>query len=730
MSFLNPFLLFGIAAVGVPVLIHLLNKRKYQHVVWAATRFLRISVEQNQRRLRIEDLILLLLRCLLLALLAIALARPALRSVTTSGMFGQAKVIAVLVLDNSYSMSQTNGVNSRFDRARQALDQTLDALPPGSSASLILASDISDPVIPQPTYDLTLVRKAVREAQICDRGTNLFKPLSDAIATLKKQTGPRKEIYLATDGQADGFRQMGEIVTALDEVKQDIHARIFLTGEPETHNLSVSDLKMGSDIPAVNVLQPFDVEVTNWGKESADGVRVTVSVDDDAPSAQAVIEHIPAGEARSITLATKVRDDGYHTITAAIAADHVPADDKRTLALKGVAKLNVLLVDGHTGVEARESEVFFLRHAMVPVPKAQADDYLVKCTTIQTAELSTQKLDGFATVALADVNDIDDKTLTTLAGFVRQGGGLLIFPGDDTLPAEFNKKLGDIGLLPAQFLSVDGKLDDPTQFFRIVARPLDHPIVSVFGTPESGDLASAHFYKRYLLNPATRPTGDGGPSRTVLSFTDFKPFMVERPFGQGRVVLFASTASTRWNDLPDHAGIFVPLMYRTLGWIVLQSDRQLNLKVGDRFVFQLPPEDLGMEAVISRPQPIPSAGFPAPPVMHDSRQPQADAQSRLSIVYENTDRAGEYDVTIGRNAPIKFATQADKNESNMQEITPAQKDQLATVAQILEFKNGQNIRDTLATQHVGTEFWLPFAAVALGLAVMETFLADWFSRPK
>jgi len=80
MSFLNPIMLAGIAAVAVPIISHLLNRRKFQKVVWAAMRFIQTSVEQNQRRLRLEDMILLALRCLLLALLALALARPAVLS--------------------------------------------------------------------------------------------------------------------------------------------------------------------------------------------------------------------------------------------------------------------------------------------------------------------------------------------------------------------------------------------------------------------------------------------------------------------------------------------------------------------------------------------------------------------------------------------------------------------------------------------------------------------------
>src|SRR5690606_4000637 len=108
--FLNPFMLFGIAAVSVPIAIHLLNKRKFQRVRWAAMRFVLAAVRRNQRRLQIEDLLLLLLRCAIVALLAIALARPALQAAASGGLFGRRNVTAGIIVDNSYSMSASDGV--------------------------------------------------------------------------------------------------------------------------------------------------------------------------------------------------------------------------------------------------------------------------------------------------------------------------------------------------------------------------------------------------------------------------------------------------------------------------------------------------------------------------------------------------------------------------------------------------------------------------------------------
>src|SRR6185436_5541404 len=109
----------GVGAIVVPIVIHFLNRRRFHRVVWGAMRFLRASVERNQRRMRLEDLILLALRCLLLALLALGLARPALKS---GDMFGQSKVTSVLIVDSSYSMGTSDGTMSRFEKAQRAAE--------------------------------------------------------------------------------------------------------------------------------------------------------------------------------------------------------------------------------------------------------------------------------------------------------------------------------------------------------------------------------------------------------------------------------------------------------------------------------------------------------------------------------------------------------------------------------------------------------------------------------
>src|SRR5258708_27816475 len=134
-AFLNPLLLFGILGIASPIIIHLLAKKKIQRVVWAAMRFLKNVVEKNQRRLTLEDVILLLLRCLLLILLALALARPSFKQGGFGGLGGSNEA-AILLLDNSGSMAQSDGVTSKFEKAKKASEEVLDALPGGSAVAV------------------------------------------------------------------------------------------------------------------------------------------------------------------------------------------------------------------------------------------------------------------------------------------------------------------------------------------------------------------------------------------------------------------------------------------------------------------------------------------------------------------------------------------------------------------------------------------------------------------
>src|SRR5439155_8484133 len=146
MTFLAPLMLIGGAAVSIPVAVHFFFKARYKPLPWAPMKFLREAIEQTSQRIKFQEWVLLAMRCLVVLLLALALARP---GVTTAGASGRGEAIdAVLVIDNSFSMGAQDGDRTRLERAKDAALQVIDSLPPNSTVLVYTCSDRAEPLGP------------------------------------------------------------------------------------------------------------------------------------------------------------------------------------------------------------------------------------------------------------------------------------------------------------------------------------------------------------------------------------------------------------------------------------------------------------------------------------------------------------------------------------------------------------------------------------------------------
>jgi hypothetical protein len=722
-AFLNPLLLFGIVGIAAPIIIHLLAKKKIKRVVWAAMRFLKDVVEKNQQRLTLEDILLLILRCALLVLLALALARPTFKQGGLAG-FGDSNEAAIIALDNSASMSQTDGVTSKFEQAQKAAEDVLDSLPSGSSVAVWLVSDVVKDVIPQPTHDLALARKTVREAQRSDRGTEMSSAVRRMVEVLQRQPVAVKQLFLVTDGQANGWKQLAETRALLD-ASRDVRARIVVVGESEQHNLGVTGLRMAGALAPVNQPVRFEIEIANHGVADAQNVRVTLGADDEPPGDEATIDSIPTGESKKVSLYVTFREAGYHSVTARLPADRNPADDQRALAVRVIGEINVLLVDGDPGIEPRESEVFYLHNALTPVPPEEREKYYIKTKTISPAELANARLGDYEAVVLANVAEVPDAVLTALERYLRTGGGLMVFPGGKINTKFYNDKMfAQRAMLPAAFGEAHGDAGQQEQFFTLQGKDYDHPIVSIWRDPAAGSLATAHFYRAFTLQPAkSAPSrSEAGPPAVVLNYADGQPAIMERTWGFGRVVQFSSTADSAWNDLCIRP-VFVPLLHRTLGALVTRQEENLNLRVGANLRAVMDAELVGKDLRVQPP---------------GAKSEAASLQRVLAVngvpllQFEATERAGVYAVRQGDDAIplLRFAAQADPAESNLQQLSPLDWKALDGVAQVFHWSPGVSLRGELQRERTGHEFWMAIALLGLVAAVVETILGNHWSRSR
>ena len=730
MNFLNPWLLVGIAGVASPIIIHLLARKQIKRVVWAAMRFLTATVDRNKRKMTLEDILLLVVRCLVIALIAFALARPALHSGGFGGLAGAET--AILLLDNSGSMSTSDGAVSRFEKAVKASEQIVDALPSGSSIAVWQVADTIKDTIPEPTRDLALARKTVREAKRSDQASDWQSAIRKALEVLARQPGGGKQLYIVTDAQAAGWKALQETRSLLESVKKDVQGRLVLVSEGEEKNIGITNIRVASAMVPARQPARFEVSVANFGTEEVRDVAVSLAIDDEPPGEEQTLESLPpTGEPKTLSLFATFPEPGLHTVTARIRPDRCTFDDARTYAVRVIGDIDVLLVDGDPGAEPRESEVFYLRNALTPVPPEMRDKFFIKTKTITAADLERAPLSDFEVVVLANVVDLSPAAATALESYVRGGGGLMVFPGSRISTQFYNDRLHtQSGLLPAAYGAARGepidesKAERPLVFWHLQGKGYTHRVTLPWNDPKSGSLATAQFYRAFqlLLAKPDSAVGDIGPAAVVLSFGDNTPAIAERAFGSGRVLQFASTADAAWNDLPIRP-VFLPLVHRALGYVLARHEDLVNVRAGSIFTMTVRPDLAGKEHRVALPG----------QKLDDAPLRQLDTHTQVPTVrHDHTETAGAYRVQFPDDptANFRFAVQSDSAESALREIPASDLDSLNQIAPVIRWTPDADLRARIQHERTGTELWLPVLVGVLGLVLAETMLGNRWSRSR
>ncbi|MBE7213217.1 MAG: BatA domain-containing protein, partial [Gluconacetobacter diazotrophicus] len=653
MIFLAPTVLAGLGAIAAPVVIHLLNRRRTQVIPWAAMRFLLATAQRHKRSFDLEQWLLLLLRCLVVVCLALAFARPVLHPGGGTGDGAGGPTIAVLLLDQSASMGQSNGLQTRFEQAKSRGREILDALAPGSQAALFLVANRVNPVVPRPTANLTLVRRSLDLAEPTVRTNDYLTAIKQALDTLRPINGAGKEIDLLTDNQASAWQDLDAIRAAL-ALSPEVRFKVVGLGERGEDNLAITAVQPDSAAPAAGQLVGCQVQVSNHSAAPAAGVRVTLSVDNGPPVDETTVERIEPGQSRAVRLSARFPKAGFYVLNAAIPPDRFPADDQRALAVHVLERREITVVEGGAAATPQERDAFFLANALVPVPPARRADYYLKVAAVQPSWLATADLARSPLILLADVAAPDPATSQKLLKYVQDGGSLVVFPGSRVQPDAYNNDPALRALLPAKIgTRIDAARDGKLAAWQ--ARDYHHPVTALWNDPANGNLGTVRASQYFPLTPSDA-------AQVVVSYADGAPAVVARACGKGKVVLFGVPATTRWSNLPIHPD-FVPLLRRLVDF--LSSDPAgSGLAVAPGGVFQqVVNGDLaGRELTIVRP-----GGVTRP-------AGKVELVGQEAVVrYRDTEQAGGYRLkAAGEDATVAaFAVDIDPQESDLKTVDPA-----------------------------------------------------------
>jgi len=716
-SFLKTAVLGGAALGALPIIIHILSRRRFRVTVWAAMEFLLEAVQQNARRLMLQDILLMLLRVLIILLLALTLARPVLTG-TVFGVFGgTAEVGALIILDDSYSMGYRTPAGTLFERAKARARDIIRSLPPGSMAA-VLTVDEDATVQVQPTFNLPVAAELTADLQPSSRGSNLAAALEAAPALLARMAKPRREVFVVTDAQRRAFpAERARLNALLAPVASAAVPYVVRVTPGMTEDVSLDRLELLSELATTAKPVEFSATLTNRGPLAqpqvavdlfVDGVKVDTAEVDLGGSAE-------AERSQALVLRARLPQPGFHRVEARLLGDRLEADDRRRLAVRAYDRLPVLVVDGEPGERLFEGEVDYLAFALSPVdPDTGEVLSAVRTRVIRPFQLPQEDLSAFAAVILANVPALPAPLVGTLEEFVARGGGVMFFLGDQVDPDAYNRDLykGGEGLLPGKlgppFGSGDPAAGDAVGFS---ASGLTHPILRIFADPAGADMTTLKVYRALTL---ALPEGSSG--RVLWRYTNGQVAMAARPFGRGRVLVVTTTADAEWTNLP-HKSAFLPLVHRSLNYLVRSGQEAWSLSPAEPIRLAVGVADLERVVEVRRP-----AG------QVDEVRPQLTDQGP-TLLYPRTDAAGFYQLRRrGAEQPLAlYAVNVETEESDLAAYSTSELETLFEGFPVKVFSEENALTEQVRRSRRGRELWRWLLAAVLGLALLETFLGRAFA---
>lgn len=579
MGALNSFTLWGwlgVLGIAVPVIIHLLYRKHRRQTDWAAMELLRRALVIRSGQVKLEDFLILFLRCLCLALLALALLRPTLSS---DGLIGTDKVGMVVAVDASYSMN--HGEHSRFERAVEKAKDIVSTANEGDPLSLVLMSNRPEVLLRSTNYVPNAVED-VLENQMEPTPYRLglernIELLEELVAELKT---PGKECYLVTDAQELDWASLSDnALAALERLTDEAKVFVVPSGAEGEENLAIERLSFTSGSLRETGEARFSAFVRNTGRRPTNGGTLEFYVNDEL-SKRISVGDLEAGEARGLEFVTLFETSGDVSLRAQLSQDDLNADNIRHAVAKVRPNLRVLCVQGSGGNPDVPNGSFYASNALQPRDGEFAG--AVQVNTIEAADLALERLGEYDLVIASNIRNVTLDLESRLRNFVEDGGGLIVFLGDDVDPELYNKNLGT--LLPAT-LSKTNAFPAPAELDSGASVPLPGLVGWTISEPRSEHLLAgvvARLPAPLLTGARVTQVMEAAPvagAETIVSLDNGNPLLVSHELGDGEVLLCTTSGDATWNNFPSHP-LYTILMQQATT-ILTSSPERLQLTVGE-----------------------------------------------------------------------------------------------------------------------------------------------------
>jgi hypothetical protein len=691
--FTNIALLGGLVGIAGPILIHLLLRRKSQRLRFSTIQFFVKRDEQSMRKRKLRNLLLLTARVILFVLIILAFARPYLPLGGTRGNQAPRQQV-VLLLDASASMLATSAAGPQWEKAKKLAQNVLNGLQADDQAALVSSA----------AQSLTISEfapAAVVSAKLAKLGATAGSgDLSEGLRYALKVLGRGNvafptTLYVLSDLQRSGCQNIANI-----PLPASVSLKIVDLGERFSPNVSVTEVQLERQ----NQSEPHAI-VSSFSDENLAGARLTFKVDSQETSFAAI--DLSEGVATNVPLTLPTVAPGWHSAEVKIdVRDSLAADDSNYSTFFVPEPVHGLVVEPRKSVKVFQEESYFIGTALDPshgTNQSGRSRYAYEKLAMESVSQNLQGTAGRSKpefVVVPAVKQPSAIEASALAAYVRDGGGLLLFLGDEVSANAYNSTFHE--LLPAQ-LGKRESTGESEAAWRIAEFQKTSPMFSVFAEPNSGNLLLPEFRTRFALAPI-------GGSTVVAEFDDGTPFVLSRQIGKGNVVLVNTSGDTKWTDWQKHK-TFVPWMQATATFLAgrkggVNRDAIETYASGSEVDIEL--------GLAKQPITLKREGGKELKLKTDDQGRVRDVLLDLPGIYSFKDNTGKELRRIAANLPA--------SESNLSFLAPADFQQ-----QIV--RSSEPLHPTLSASLFGNpsqgrEYWRILLLGALVLMLMEPLLAN------
>lgn len=688
MSFLTPWLLYVLGALALPVLIHLWQRRQVLELPISTLRFLKAAAARTRRSAKIENLLLLLLRCLVYALVILAVARPVMLA-KTAQLFGtEIPRTLVIVLDNSLSMGLLHNHRTRLEAAKAAAHVLLDNLKQGDRVALIAADDRAQLLVAEPTVDRSTVARAIDQLKPSETRSDFAPALREAAKIVARAERGIRQIYLFSDNQQSAWQGVSANPSSVFDTRWQQTAPQLVVVRPDEFqaaNACVKSVRIDSPFLAPGNPVRGTAVIQNYANAPLQDLLV-ISLGNDR------MTQIPVemGAGASIDVAFEFQapflQGRWAGGKASLSGDNLAADDSCFFTLPLYRPPQALVVDAIGLGPERLRPGFYLRKAL-----AAGSGNAIQLSSVSSAELEETALENQTVVFLADPGHLGDRSVFRLERLLEAGGTIVLLPGD-------TGGFENLPFLPGKPLQ-PRSLSAGRQPVGITAP--EHPLFA--GAWDSGVPFPALPQQRLLdwkLNENAQVLLKiGGDKETAPT-----PLLFGAPAKAGHCFVLNASADRSWGDLPLSPA-FVPLVQQLARFSSGMGGQRVPLTVG---------EPVPLPAILPNDKPVTL-------VLPNAQKLALPPRTASNLLMERSGQSGIYEASAGTQSAL-LAINADRAESDPKVITPEALKNL--VPDVVHLTGADALAQWLSQKTGMTPVWPPLLLAAFVVLLLEGLLSN------